>query len=161
MTQATAANRTKLPGFVSIQQTPLDQSSLDQLIRRCITGEAWHCLHWADRTLFVSGLPSELSCPEGQVFNQHRELRWQQQGDRYEVLLLSSTVIVDAALQALLEEQAWLIQDLNAHFYPETETKLPRGIRYPSDLDIGQRYFIHKETGIVQFVALRGKERGQ
>ncbi|WP_346291416.1 hypothetical protein [Sphaerothrix gracilis] len=161
MTQATAESYTALQGFVYISRTTLDQSSLDQLMRRCITGRAWHCLRWPDRTRFNSDLPSDFVCTEGQVFNQDREFRWKQRGDRYEVLLLSSTAVTDATLKPLVQEQEWLIRDLNAHFYPETETKLPRGIHYPEDLDIGQRYFIDGQTGSVQFVALRGVKRGK
>jgi len=53
------------------------------------------------------------------------------------------------------QPQTWQIRNLNAQFYPATETRFPQGITYPERLDIGQRYFIDKQTGIVQFVALR------
>lgn len=160
MTQTTTTSQTDSRGFVSIQRTSLDQSSLDQLIRRCITGNAWQCLQWPDKTTFSAGLPSEFSGQEGQVFTQDRELRWKRQGSSYKVLLLSKTEINDPALKPLAEKQQWLIRDLNTNFHSRTETRLPWGVTYPKDLDIGQRYFIDRETGIVQFVALRERPHG-
>jgi hypothetical protein len=167
MTQSRPATQTAPEGFVSIQRSPLDETALQALISRCIPGDAWHCLRWPHDTLFGTGLQVDLSAPEGQVFNQHRELRWKRQNDGYEVLVLSSTPISDTVLRPLLEsepqpsesEPQWLIRDLNAHFYPATETRLPRGVAFPKALDIGQRYFIHRETGMVQFVALRGRTK--
>ena len=147
-----------LPGFVSIQHHPLDQPGLAELVTRCLEGPVWCCLRWPDRTQFyepTSAQPIQFSAGEGQVFNQARELRWQRQGDRYQVLLLSSTTITDEALESLGEKQQWLIRDLNAKAYPPTETRLPRGAAYPKPLNIGQRYFMDAATGTVQFVALR------
>lgn len=169
MTQSRPTTQVAPEGFVSIPQSPLDETALQGLISRCISEDAWHCLRWPHGTLFETGLQVDLSAPEGEVFNQHRELRWKRQNDGYEVLLLSSTPVSDTALRPLIEsepqpsesEPQWLIRDLNANFYPSTETRLPRGVAYPNNLDIGQRYFIHRETGIVQFVALRGTKHGQ
>ncbi|MDB9526783.1 hypothetical protein PN498_12355 [Oscillatoria sp. CS-180] len=163
MTQATATSQIESLGFVSIQSNDLNQADLEQLIQRCLTGDTWYCLRSPEAITFHVGLPKAgfLSSLEGQVFSPHRELRWKRQGDEYTVLLLSNTEIQDQALQPLGKEQQWLIRDLNANFYPPTETRFPRGITYPDGLDIGQRYFIDCRTGIVQFVALRGIKRGK
>ena len=163
MTQATAASQIESPGYVSIQSHGLNQADLEQLIQRCLTGDTWYCLRSPEAITFHVGLPQggSLSSQKGQVFGQDRELRWKRQGDEYTVLLLSKTKIEDQALQPLDEEQQWLIRDLNANFYPPTETRFPRGVAYPDGLDIGQRYFIDGQTGIVQFVALRGVKHGK
>ena len=161
MTQSTAVSQTESQGFVSIQDSALDQSALDQLIQRCLAGDTWYCLRSPEAiTPLQEGLPTDgsLSLPEGQVFSQDRELRWKRQGDEYEVLLLSKTKIDDPVLQPLDEEQQWLIRDLNANFYPPTETRFPKGVTYPKDLNIGQRYFMDSAAGTVQFVALRGEK---
>ena len=163
MTPVTTASQIESPGFVSIQSNGLSQADLEQLIQRCLTGDTWYCLRSPQTTTFSAGLPTEssLSSPEGQVFSQVRELRWKRQGSGYAVLLLSRAEIDDPALQPLDTEQQWLTRDLNASFYPPTETRFPRGVAYPDGLDIGQRYFINRNTGIVQFVALRGTKHGQ
>ena len=166
MTQATSkasqseANQTEQQGFVSVECSPLDQPSWDELIKRCITGDVWHCLQWPHKTEFHSEQPTDFSASGGQVFNQDRELRWKRRGDHYEVLLLSNSPITDDALRSLDEAQQWLIRDLNANFYPPTETRFPQGVTYPNGLDVGQRYFMDKQTGIVQFVALRAMKHG-
>ncbi|MGB3492291.1 MAG: hypothetical protein WBA57_06160 [Elainellaceae cyanobacterium] len=160
MTQSTAVSQTESQGFVSIQDSALDQSALDQLIQRCLAGDTWYCLRSPEAITLKVGLPTDdqLSSPEGQVFSQDRELRWKRLGAEYEVLLLSKTKINDPALQPLDEEQQWLTRDLNANFYTPTETRFPRGVAYPNDLNIGQRYFMDSATGTVQFVALRGEK---
>ena len=161
MTQAMPA--TPSEGFVSIQDTVLDQPALAKLIQRCLTGDTWHCWRSPQAIALDVGLPTDcsLSSPKGQVFNQDRELRWKRQGSEYAVLLLSSTKVDDPALKPLKADLKWFIRDLSANFYPPPETRFPRGVTYPKDLDIGQRYFIDRETGIVQFVALKGVKRGK
>jgi len=163
MTQAATASQIESLGFVNIQSKGLNQADLEQLIKRCLTGDTWYCLRSPEAITFHVGLPKgdSLTSPEGQVFGQDRELRWKRQSENYTVLLLSNTKIDDQALQPLDEQQQWLIRDLNANFYPSTETRFPRGVAYPDGLDIGQRYFIDGKTGIVQFVALRGVKRGK
>ncbi|MEM6838058.1 MAG: hypothetical protein AAF609_14525 [Cyanobacteria bacterium P01_C01_bin.120] len=163
MTQATTVSELESLGFVSIQSIDLNQSALSELIQRCLIGDTWYCLRSPETITLHVGLPTDvsLSSPEGQVFNSSRELRWKGQGHEYAVLLLSKTKIEDQALQPLDKERQWLTCDLNANFYPSTETRFPRGVAFPKDLDIGQRYFMDRETGIVQFVALRGVKHGK
>jgi len=160
MTQAREQNTTDFP-FVGDNATPLDITTLATLINRYVAEPAWHCLRWPHTISLGAGLPSTaaLECPEGQVFNRDRELRWKRRQGTYTVLLLSITSVPNTDLRALVnpqhQPQTWQIRNLNAQFYPATETRFPQGITYPERLDIGQRYFIDKQTGIVQFVALR------
>ena len=160
MTQAREQNTTDRP-FVGDNAIPLDTAALVALIKHYVAEPVWHCLRWPHTISLGAGLPSTtvLDCPEGQVFNRDRELRWKRRQDTYTVLLLSSTPVPDTDLRALVnpqhQPQTWQIRNLNAQFYPTTETRFPQGIAYPDRLDIGQRYFIDEQTGIVQFVALR------
>jgi hypothetical protein len=155
------------PGFVhTTNLTPPNSQELSELIEHCMSKESWYFLRWPDQvSQFNSGLPADFCCSkgrlctEGQVFSQTRELRWQRRGDKYQVLLLSKTE-VDHDLQTTGQSwtavgSQWEIKDLPANFYPETETRFPKGLTYPDDLDIGQRYFIDAQTALVQFVALR------
>lgn len=160
MTQAREQNTTDQP-FVGDNAIPLDAGMLQTLITQCVAAPAWHCLRWPHTISLGAGLPSTtaLDCLEGQVFNRERELRWKRRQDTYTVLLLSSTPVPNTDLRALAnpqnQPQTWQIRNLNAQFYPATETRFPQGITYSDRLDIGQRYFIDEQTGIVQFVALR------
>lgn len=160
-------------GFVhTTNLTPSSSQELSELIEHCMSKESWYFLRWPDQVSnFEPGLPSDFCsangrsssngrlCTEGQVFSQTRELRWQRRGDKYQVLLLSKTE-VDHDLQTTGQSwtavgSTWEIKDLPANFYPETETRFPKGLTYPDKLDIGQRYFIDAQTALVQFVALR------
>ena len=105
-----------------------------------------HCVSWDAPT-------AQAISPIGQAFNAERELRWQQQGNCYQVLLLS-TVALEPEFVAI--GQGWHYRDRAAHFYPKTETRLPRSLSYP-DINIAQRYFIDARTAAVQFVALTVK----
>lgn len=160
MTQAQEQNTTDFP-FVGDSAAPLNITALATLINRHVAEPAWYCLRWPHTISLGAGLPSTtaLDCPEGQVFNRDRELRWKRRQDTYTVLLLSSTPVPNTDLRALVDPQhqpqTWQIRNLNAQFYSVTETRFPQGIAYPERLDIGQRYFIDEQTGIVQFVALR------
>jgi len=138
--------------FVGTSSDAIDTSTLKTLIDRCFTNESWYFLRWPDRVEFKEGKPTDFSCREGQIFDSDRELRWKRLGDRHDVLLLSASG-ADEAL--VLVGQAWTTKELSANFYPKTETRFPKSLDYPDGLDIGQRYFIDTETGIVQFIALR------
>jgi len=97
------------------------------------------------------------TCPEGQAFDENRELRWKRKGSGYEVLLLSNTG-GDTELSAIGQE--WETKALAAKAFSKTETRFPRKIEIPGDLDLGQRYFIDAETASVQFIALRVMQHG-
>lgn len=145
--------------FVGTNKKAVDSNELQELIRRCISGQSWYFLRWPHQVSgFQPGSPTDFSCIEGQVFNRDRELRWQRRGKSYEVLLLSSTAIDEPGLEQL--GNGWTMKDLPANFYPETETRFPQGLvvsKADDDevLDIGQRYFIDENSACVQFIALR------
>lgn len=144
--------------YVGVAPTPIDISALKALVDRCTDGDSWLFLRWPHQVklLPMTGKIEEkdLVCQEGQVFGQSKELRWKRRGNAYEVLLLSEDG-GDEALSPI--GQDWETKDLEARFYPETETRFPRSIEAPNELDVGQRYFIDAQTACVQFIALRVK----
>ncbi|GAB1543766.1 hypothetical protein NUACC21_64420 [Scytonema sp. NUACC21] len=135
--------------FVGVKQIS-SQEELKQLLEKP-SEPSYYFLRWVDK---VSGISSELNefSPEGQMFNSKMELRWQQRGLGYEVLLLSQ-VETDAKLGFKPIGKSWQIVDRDAHFYPETETRFPKGFSH-QDIKIAQRYFMDKDTATVRFVAL-------
>jgi hypothetical protein len=135
----------------------VDFSELKNIIQRCLTENAWQFLRWPHQVkLSKLDIKDFSECQEGQVFNATRELRWQRQGNNYEVLLLSNEG-GDNALSEIEPKRLWKTQDFNAQAYPQTETRLPRQVKVPKELDLGQRYFMDAETACVHFVALRVK----
>lgn len=143
--------------YVGVASTPLDASKLKDLISRCISN-GWLFLRWPHK-VHLSPMDSSLAvqdllCQEGQAFNQSRELRWRRKGNAYEVLLLSDSG-GDDMFSSL--GSVWETKVLDAKTYPETETRFPREVTIPKELDLGQRYFIDVETACVQFIALRVK----
>lgn len=114
----------------------------------------YYFLRWPHKVSgFQKQIPSDFPSPEGQMFNQERELRWKQQGEQFSVLVLS-TQTSESGFK--LVGEAWESQKWNAHIYPPTETQFPKGIA-DSDVDIAQRYFLDKHTSTVHFVALTVK----
>jgi hypothetical protein len=106
-------------------------------------------LGWAHK---VSGMLNHLDgfpSPEGQMFDRDREIRWKQQGDRFNVLMLSTQVEVE--FTAI--DKTWIAKDYRANLYPRTETRFPRGIQ-DQGVNVGQRCFIDNQTATVHFVAL-------
>lgn len=138
----------------------LDQAALQSLIGHCVSDQAWRFLRWPHEVKLLNPKKEiDYSCREGQVFDQTSELRWKKlQGERYSVLILSMSKPKEN-LTAL--GKTWLTKDLEANFYPKTETRFPKGLDYDdasgNKLDIGQRYFIDEATGTVHFIALRVK----
>lgn len=99
----------------------------------------------------VADLPANFPSPEGQAFNQSTELRWQQRGDRYDLLWLSSELPADG-FEKLPGD--WIYEDHGAMLYSSTETRLPKVIRSPRNISLGQRYFRDRRTAIIHFVSL-------
>ena len=138
----------------------IDQAALEKLIKNCVGDQAWRFLRWPhDVQLCPPSKAIDYTCREGQVFDQKSELRWKKlKGEQYSVLLLSTNQL-DKSLTPVGE--TWTPKDLEANFYPKTETRFPKGLDYDDSsdnkLDIGQRYFIDKATGTVHFIALRVK----
>lgn len=138
--------------FVGVKQVS-SQDELKQLLEN--TSEpSYYFLRWVDK---VSGILSELGeefSGEGQMFNSKMELRWQQCGSKYEVLLLSQVEPDTAKLEGFQAiGSGWQTVERTAHFYPATETRFPKGFSH-KDIKIAQRYFIDKDTATVRFVAL-------
>jgi hypothetical protein len=141
--------------FVGISQRFLSADELQESIEKLVTEPSYYFLRWAHK---VSGIVRELydfPSPEGQMFNSILELRWRQKRpDKYEAMLLSirdgypDFNPLDGAWEA------WEAEDRNAYFYPKTETRFPKGLVYPDDLNIAQRLFKDKKTATVHFVAL-------
>lgn len=143
--------------YVGISPAPLSISALKALVDGCVGSDGWLFLRWphkVDLLPVADKTEEDLVCWEGQAFNQSRELRWKRKGDGYDVLLLSESG-GDKALSPL--EGTWETKVLDAKAYPKTETRLPKSVSIPKELDLGQRYFIDAETACVQFIALRVK----
>jgi len=102
---------------------------------------------------------------EGQMFNEKFELRWKNQGNSYDVVLLSQETVNSAGFKPI--EVDWQISDRTAYWYLTSENRPPaqfpneflfldingNSIK-PEDIKIGQRYFQDRKTGNVHFVAL-------
>lgn len=118
----------------------------------------YYFLRWPHRVSGIqAGLPADFSSPEGQWFSRDRELRWQQVGPHFSLLLLCTEGALtgdELSDFAPVGNGNWQTQDRQAHFYPKTETRFPKGLHYPTALDIGQRYFLDAQTATVRFVAL-------
>ncbi|MEM8806724.1 MAG: hypothetical protein AAGF01_11910 [Cyanobacteria bacterium P01_G01_bin.38] len=144
--------------FVGVTPNPVDKTTLQDIINRCIDSNGWQFLRWPHQVKLspVSDTTDFSACQEGQAFDQDRELRWKRQGQTYEVLLLSESG-GDKALLSINNGQSWETKILDAKPYQKTETRFPRKIEMPDGLDLGQRYFINAQTACVQFIALRVK----
>lgn len=127
---------------------------LRSLLQQHKTEKSCFFLCWPHKVSgFCQTLPSDFPSPEGQLFDSQKELRWKQQGQGYSVLLLSASE-KHPDFEAIGE--AWHVQVQDAHPYPKTETRFPRGLDYrEKDFNIGQRYFSDPETATVHFVALK------
>lgn len=130
----------------------LSESELRKLLNNYKGDESYYFLRWVERISgFILDLPDFLS-PEGQMFNADLEIRWKHKDDKYEVLLLSKYDNEYSEFDSFA--QTWQSEDHNAKFYTATETRFPKEFIYPPKLNIGQRYFKDRDTGIVHFVAL-------
>jgi hypothetical protein len=111
-------------------------------------------LRWPHRVSgFCESLPDDFPSPEGQVFDSQQEMRWKQQGKGYSVLLLSANG-EHPDFEPIGD--SWDEQVQDAHPYPKTETRFPKGLSYQEkEFNFGQRYFFDKQTATVHFVALR------
>lgn len=141
------------PGFVGTRSVS-SQAELENLLKTHAGNNGWYFVRWAHRVSgFQQTLPAQFEQAEGQVFTGDRELRWKPQDQGFNLLLLSTTELQDfEPLQG-----NWVTQDRDAHVYPLTETRLPKGIAH-NDANVGQRYFIDQTTWTVHFVALVAKE---
>lgn len=157
--------------YVGVSSDSLNAKTLQALVKHCFSERCWHCLQWPHMIKFQAGQPADFSSTEGQVFDQNRELRWKQSKGTFDVLLLSENSIDDSLqlvegavpLDQVLKtiNRKWATKPLPAKAYPPTETRFPRELTYPKELDLGQRYFLDANTEIVHFVALRDAKHDQ
>lgn len=109
-------------------------------------------LRWPHKVSgFCKALPDDFPSPEGQMFDSQKELRWKSQGKGYSVLLLSAS---EAHADFEPVGKAWEVHVQDAHLYPKTETRFPKGIN-DQQVNISQRYFADPQTATVHFVALK------
>lgn len=99
----------------------------------------------------IADLPSDFPSPEGQAFNQTTELRWQKKGDHYNLLWLSTNPPA-GGFETL--PGVWIYEDRKAALYGSTETRLPKAVKNPHNISLGQRYFRDRRTAIIHFVSL-------
>jgi hypothetical protein len=143
--------------FVGFSEKDLSVNKLLEIIESLSSPSSYYFLRWTDR---VSGIikkkltDAQFPMLEGQMFNHDCELRWKYKSkNNYEALLLSTNG-EHPSFTALGEN--WLIEEHNAHIYPATETRFPKGFQ-TTNVDVAQRYFKDKKTATVHFVALTTK----
>lgn len=141
--------------FVGIR-TVASAGELRSLIDQVAQKQPYYSfLRWPHQVSgLAAGLPETFPSPEGQVFSQFFELRWQQLPVGYEVLLLHcNEVSPDSNFTAVGE--TWQVSSLKgAYLYERDETRFPKGLQYPKGLQFRQRYFHDTQTATVHFVAL-------
>ncbi len=136
--------------FVGVSEQ-LTEDQLRALLKQQATPPNYYFLRWSHKVSgIIKQLPDEFPSPEGQMFNCDRELRWKQQGQRFSVLLLSTTGS-EPGFKPI--GQKWETQQRDAHIYPATETRFPKGLS-STKVDVAQRYFMDADTATVHFVAL-------
>lgn len=125
---------------------------LRSLIQKFQGEKSCFFLRWPHKVSgFCKTLPEDFPSPEGQVFDSQKELRWKQQSIGYSVLLLSASETYDEFKPV---GKAWEVHAQDAHIYPKTETRFPKGIN-DQQVNIGQRFFADPQTATVHFVALK------
>ncbi|MGI0485032.1 hypothetical protein ACN4EK_06320 [Pantanalinema rosaneae CENA516] len=135
--------------FVGYRQQ-LSSEELSKVLEDYKNHNSRYFLRWVHQVSgIVSELPEPLS-PEGQMFDDKRELRWKKHSKGFELLLLSTTGADDRFTSI---GTAWECQNRDAQIYPPTETRFPTGIDHRG-VNVGQRYFLDAHTATVHFVAL-------
>ncbi|OCR00139.1 hypothetical protein BCD67_20900 [Oscillatoriales cyanobacterium USR001] len=138
--------------FVGIKQLS-SASDLRALLAQKADQNSYYFLRWFHKVNgIVKDLPPEFPSPEGQMFNPECELRWKQNKNGYEVLLLSQADL-DLDLDFTPVGKSWETQLRDAEVYSNPETRFPNPFKNECP-DIAQRYFIDKQTCNVHFVAL-------
>lgn len=136
--------------FVGVSEQLLTVEQLRDLLEKS-SNQCYYFLRWSYKVSgIIEQLPNEFPSPEGQMFNYDRELRWKQQGQHFSVLLLSTTGS-EPGFKPI--GQKWETQQREAHIYPATETRFPKGLS-STKVDVAQRYFMDADTATVHFVAL-------
>ncbi len=142
--------------FVGYKQVSSPEE-LQKLLQNYYQQPSYYFLRWAYTVSgILADLPADFPSPEGQMFNSELELRWKQNNDGYQVLLLSQNQPKPESKFNPIGKE-WIICDRNAYFYDTDETKFPKGFTYPEKLSLGQRYFQDAKTSTIHFVALTVK----
>lgn len=151
------------PGFVGMRLVD-SGADLTQLLQDLPASHRQYFLCWAHETQWVPRaaggaaiLPGNFPSPTGEMFTPDYEVRWQASGSGYEVLLL------DAGDQPPIRSQFqplpfdWQVSDpLPTHLLGKGEAqdvRYPKDLAYPTELKLEQRYFHHKQSGTVHFIA--------
>lgn len=136
----------------------LELTQLQELIKSLFPESAYFCERKPDKIEPIKpGFPQDFA-PEGQIFNQQRELRWKKTKTGFNVLLLSLDEPQSQTLNKL--KNNWKTEDQNVHIYGQNETRFPRGVHSLSaEIDnnnfaLGQRYFKDADTSTIHFIAL-------
>lgn len=134
--------------------TTLSGDELVKLLqKRASTQPSYYFLRWFHTVSgFISQLPANFPSPEGQMFNHRWEIRWQQQGDKYQVLILSIED-TEPDFTPLAAIETWEVKTEKAYVYPTNETRFPQGIK-DNGLNLSQRYFYNPATATIHFIAL-------
>jgi hypothetical protein len=142
-----------MTAFVGYKEQPLSEQDLLKLIKESKTENTYFFLRWTHKVSGITkNIPDKFPMLEGQMFNSDFELRWKYKSkNSYDVLLLSVNG-ANSDFQPLGKD--WQTEERKAYFYPDTETRFPKGFDYPNNLNIRQRYFLDKQTSTVHFVAL-------
>ncbi len=142
-----------MSAFVGTRTIESDEE-LRSLIEQFQGEKSCFFLRWPHKVSgFCKTLPDDFPSPEGQMFDSQKELRWKRQGKGYSVLLLSASEVYDDFEPV---GKAWDIHVQDAHIYPKTETRFPKGIN-DQQINIGQCFFADPQTATVHFVALVAK----
>ena len=141
--------------FVGTSDRLITQYELRGLLNRLKSQSSYYCLRWPHQLgNFETELPDNFPSPEGQMFDENREIRWKEKGDKFTVLLLS---ILGAETGFKAVGDRWKVQTRPAFLHLSTETRFPKPITKPPS-NIAQRYFIDSQTSTVHFVALTVKK---
>jgi hypothetical protein len=134
-----------------VKSSCVNQETLETLLKKIVTKDCCYILKWVHEIKLEIERPKNLS-PEGQFFTVDIEIRWKKAGDRYQVLSLSTRDFPLEGFQPL--EGDWAYKDREAVYYKNTETRIPKAIDLKG-AEIGQRYFIDRQTETIHFIALR------
>lgn len=128
------------------------ETELKTLLTQLETENSYYFLRWTHQVSgFIQTLPNPDSIPpEGQLFDQEKELRWQWKSNQFKLLLLSRT---DFSTEFLPLKGNWQIRELNA-VLRANETRFPNKIKGEKPDNLTQRYFLDAETATIHFIAL-------
>lgn len=111
--------------------------------------------HWTASPASLNigkGLPAQWQ-EQGAVFGPIGEVRWWQEADSYEAILLSDTLLPDRK-----PTEGWEAEDASILLQDLTDSRVtPQFIRYPTDQPSGRlRARIYRCQGVIRLISLRG-----